>query len=118
MGSEYTDEELELLKRRRMERMLAEAEERRKRAEEEAAREAQRQAILRAILTPKARERLANVKLVRPELARAVEDYLISMYSSGQIQGVIDDDVLREILATVDSRTRRELRITVKRKGE
>ncbi len=118
MSYEYSDEELELLKKRKMERMLAEAEERRRRAEEEAAREAQRQAILRVILTPKARERLANVKLVRPELARAVEDYLISMYSSGQVERVIDDDALRDILAAVDSKTRRELRITVKRKGE
>lgn len=118
MSYEYTDEELEQLKRRRMEQMLVEAEERRRRAEEEAAREAQRQAILRVILTPEARERLANVKLVKPELARAVEDYLINMYSSGQLGGVVDDDTLRGILATVDSKTRRELRIRVKRKGE
>ncbi len=118
MSYEYSDEELELLKKRKMERMLAEAEERRRRAEEEAAREAQKQAILRTILTPKARERLANVKLVRPELARAVEDYLINMYSSGQIGGAIDDDVLRDILTAIDTKTRRELRITIKRKGE
>jgi programmed cell death protein 5 len=118
MEYEYSDEELELLKRRKLEQMMLEAEERRKKAEEEAAREAQRQAILRAILTPEARERLANVKLVRPELARAVEDYLISLYSSGQLRGVIDDDTLRDILAEIDIRTRREIRIRFRRKGE
>ncbi|MCX8208261.1 MAG: DNA-binding protein [Sulfolobales archaeon] len=118
MSYGYTDEELEQLKKRKLERMLAEAEERRRAAEEEAAREAQRQAILRVILTPEARERLANVKLVKPELARAVEDYLINMYTSGQLKDVIDDDTLRDILATLDSKTRRELRIRVRRKGE
>ncbi len=114
----YSDEELELLKRRKLEQMIVEAEEKRRRAEEEAAREAQRQAILRAILTPEARERLANVKLVKPELARAVEDYLISLFSSGQLKGVIDDNTLRDILAEIDIKTRREIRIRVKRKGE
>lgn len=118
MSYEYSDEELEALKKKRMEQMLAEAEERQKRAEEEAAREAQRQSILRIILTPEARERLANVKLVRPELARAVEDYLIGLYSSGQLKGVIDDETLRGILAEVDSRMRREVRIRIRRKGE
>jgi len=115
---EYSDEELELLKRRKMEQMIVEAEERKRRAEEEAAREAQRQAILRAILTPEARERLANVKLVKPELARAVEDYLISLFSSGQLKGVINDSTLRDILAEIDIRTRREIRIRIRRKGE
>lgn len=118
MSYEYSDAELEALKRKRMEQMLAEVEEKRKRAEEEAAREAQRQSILRIILTPEARERLANVKLVRPELARAVEDYLISLYSSGQLRNVIGDETLRDILAEVDSKMRREVRIRVKRKGE
>ena len=118
MSYEYSDEELEQLKRRRMEQLMAEAEERRRRAEEEAAREAQRQAILRAILTAEARERLSNVKLVRPELARAVEDYLIGLYSSGQLRGAIDDETLRDILAEVDSRIRRETRIRIRRKGE
>ena len=114
----YSDEELELLKRRKLEQMMVEAEERRRRAEEEAAREAQRQAILRAILTSEARERLANVKLVKPELARTVEDYLISLFSSGQLKGVVDDGTLRNILAEIDIRTRREIKIRIKRKGE
>ncbi|MCX8184814.1 MAG: DNA-binding protein [Sulfolobales archaeon] len=118
MSYGYTDEELEQLKRRKMEQLIAEAEERRRAAEEEAAREAQRQAVLRVILTPEARERLANVKLVKPELAKAVEDYLISAYTSGQLREVIDDNALRDILATLDSKTRRELKIRVKRKGE
>ncbi|AHF80539.1 DNA-binding protein [Thermococcus paralvinellae] len=104
----------EIRKRKLMElqRRLAEQQ----KAEEEAARqqaelEAQIQAILRRILTPEARERLARVKLVRPELAQQVELILVQLYQTGQIREKIDDMKLKKILAQIDARTRREFRI-------
>lgn len=115
MGEEYQDAELEEIKRRQMEALLRRQEEARRR-EEEAAREAQRQEILRKVMTPEARARLANVKLVKPELARAVEDYIINLALSGQLRDLIDDDTLKEILYAIDARTRREYRITFKEK--
>ncbi len=115
VGEEYYDAELEEIKRRRMEALLRKQEEARRR-EEEAAREAQRQEILRRVMTPEARARLANVKLVKPELARAVEDYIINLALSGQLKELIDEEVLKEILYTVDVRTRREYKITFKEK--
>ncbi len=113
--SEY-DAELEELKRRRMEALLRKLEEQKKK-EEEMTREAQRQAILRRILTQRARERLANVKLVRPELATAVEDYLINLALSGQLRSQVDEPTLKEILIALDSKTRRDYRITIRRKS-
>ncbi|MBO8174380.1 MAG: DNA-binding protein [Thermococcus sp.] len=104
----------EIRKRKLMElqRRLAEQQ----KAQEEAARqqaelEAQIQAILRRILTPEARERLARVKLVRPELAQQVELILVQLYQAGQIREKIDDAKLKKILAQIDARTRREFRI-------
>jgi len=84
--------------------------------QEEAARqemelEAQLNAIMRHILTPEARERLGRVKLVRPELARQVELVLVQLYQAGQIREPIDDPKLKQILAQVDARTRKEYRI-------
>ena len=116
MSEEYYDEELEEIKRRQYEALLRRLEEERRKKEEEAVREAQRQAILRRILTSKARERLANVKLVRPDLARAVEDYLINLALTGQLRGVIDDDTLKRILLELDSRSRRDYRIIIREK--
>ncbi len=112
----YYDEELEEIKRRKLEelqRRLA-AEEERRRALEEA--EARRQALLRSILTPAARERLANVRLVRPELARAVEDNIITLVQTGRLKPPVDEDVVKEMLSAIYEHTRRETRIRIKRK--
>ena len=115
VSDEYYDEELEEIKRRQLEELMRRAQEA-KRREEELAREAQKQAILRRILTPEARERLANVRLVRPELAKAVEEYLVNLALAGQIKGRIDDEALKQILAAIDSRSRRDVRIRIREK--
>ena len=114
--AEYYDDELEEIKRRKLlelQRRLAMEEELRKKQQEE---EAKREALLRSILTPEARERLANVKLVRPELARIVEDNLIALVQSGQIKPPVDEDTVKKILALIYERTHREPRIRIKRK--
>ncbi|MEM2004804.1 MAG: DNA-binding protein [Zestosphaera sp.] len=115
MSNEYYDTDLEEIKRRQMEELLRRQEEARRR-EEEVAREAQRQEVLRRSMTPEARARLANVKLVKPELARAVEDYIINLALSGQLKEPVDDDMLREILYVIDTRTRRDYKIVFREK--
>ncbi len=114
--SDYHDEELEELKRRQMEELLRRKSEEERRKQEEMAREAQKQEILRRVMTPEARARLTNVKLVRPELATAVEDYIINLALSGQLKSMIDDATLKQILYVLDSRTRREFRINIREK--
>jgi len=115
VGSEYEDAELEDLKRNQLEALMRSQEEE-KRKQEELAREAQRQEILRKVMTPEARARLTNVKLVRPELARAVEDYIINLAVSGQLRQVVDDSTLKQILYAIDSRSRREFKIEIREK--
>jgi programmed cell death protein 5 len=113
---EYYDEELEEIKRRKLlelQRRLQMEEELRRRQQEEAAK---REALLRTILTPEARERLANVRLVRPELAKAVEDNIIALVQSGQLRPPVDDSVVKKILEAIYERTHREVRIRIKRK--
>ncbi len=114
--SEFYDEELEEIKRRKLlelQRRLQMEEELKRRRQEE---EAKREALLRSILTPEARERLANVKLVRPELARIVEDNIIALVQSGQLTPPVDEDTVKKLLSLIYERTRRETRITIKRK--
>ncbi len=116
MAEGYFDEELEAIRRKKLEelqRRLAEEEQRKKALE---AAEAQRQAILRVILTSSARERLANVKLVRPELARLVEDQIIALVQAGRLRPPVDEDIVKELLAAFYEQTRRETRIRIKRK--
>ena len=59
---------------------------------------AQKEQLLRQILVPEARMRLNNIKMVRPELADMVEQYLIGLATQGKIPGQISDDQLKQIL--------------------
>ena len=59
---------------------------------------AQKEMILKQILSPDARLRLNNVRMVKPDLASLVENYLIGMVSQGKIHAQITDDQLKQIL--------------------
>ncbi len=72
--------------------------------------EAQKQGVLRQILTPEARDRLANIRLANPQMAESVEMQLIQLAQSGRLRGVIDDTMLRNILAQIAPQ-RREITI-------
>ncbi len=113
-SDEYEDEELQALLRRRAEaESKRAAEEQRKRAELEAKKEA----ILRVILTPEARQRLNNVKLVKPEIASSLEDQLIALAQAGRIQVPITDDELKEILAQIANQNKRDFKIQIRERG-
>jgi len=59
---------------------------------------AQKEQILKQVLTPEARSRLNNIKMVKPELSDMVEQYLIGMATQGKLPGQISDDQLKQIL--------------------
>ncbi len=105
------DKELEEIKRRKMMELMAQrqgqGEEEKVRREQE---EIARQNILRQILEPEARERLANLKLARPDLAEVVENQLILLAQSGRIYKKISDAELKEILRRLTSQ-KREIKI-------
>jgi len=59
---------------------------------------AQKEIVLKQLLSPEARLRLTNVRMVKPELAALVENYLIGMASQGKIRSQISDEQLKQIL--------------------
>jgi len=112
LSDEYYDEELEAIRMRRLQeyqRRLIE-EQRRKELE------ARREALLRQILEPKAKERLYNLKLVRPEIARVVEDQLIELAQTGRVRVPISETVVKELLTRIYDQLHRETRIRIKEK--
>jgi len=58
----------------------------------------QKDILLKQLLTSEARLRLNNVKMVKPELANMVENYLLGLASQGRSPGQITDDQLKQIL--------------------
>jgi len=71
-----------------------------------------RNSILAQVLDQSARGRLSNLALVKPEKAKAVENYLIQMARYGQLGGKITESGLIEILEKVSQQT--EKKTTVK----
>ncbi len=110
------DRELEEIRRRKLLELQRQLEEERRRREQQALMEARREALLRRILTEAARSRLANVKLVKPDLARAVEDYIIQLVQAGRLPVPVSEDVVKDLLIRLDSQARREPTIRFKRK--
>ena len=63
--------------------------------------QAQKEIMLKQILSPDARRRLNNIKMVKPDLAGLVENYLLNLTGQGKITGQISDDQLKQILLSV-----------------
>lgn len=99
-----TDEEV----KQRVLRQLQE-----ERGQEEDLVNVQKQNLLRQILEPKAKERLARIKIARPQIVELIENQLIALVQGGQIRGQISDDDLKIILSKLMPKKRD---ITIRRK--
>lgn len=65
-----------------------------------------REAALRMALTSEARQRLANVKMVRPDMAASVEDYVIQLASAGKLRKPVDDAQVKQMLGALQEKKR------------
>lgn len=110
-GDDY-DPELEALLKKK-----AAAARKRDDANREAQARAQKDALLRGILTEEARQRLTNLRLVRPELVEGIENQLIALAQSGRIRIPITDEELKELLAQLVGRERRDFNINIRERG-
>jgi len=78
--------------------------------EKDAEKKAMREAVLRMALTSEARQRLTNVRMVRPDLAGSIEEYVIQLASSGKLKRAVDDEEVKQMLASLQER-KREIKI-------
>jgi len=62
---------------------------------------AQKEIMLKQVLSADARLRLNNVRMVKPDLADLVENYILNLSVQGKISGQISDDQLKQILLSV-----------------
>ena len=75
--------------------------------------EAQKNQILGQILTPEARNRLANLRLTKPELVNQIEIQLIQSAQAGSLRGKVTDEQLKVLLRQIAGQ-KREIKITRK----
>lgn len=104
------EDELDALRRRKLQELQARAEQEVIAQEQNKQLEAQKQQLMRQLLTPEARERLANLRMTRPDIVESVESQLIMLVQSGRITQQIDDFTLRQILRKIMPK-KREIKI-------
>ena len=109
------DRELDALRKKREAELQSQAGAQTDAVAQKAEIEAQKAMILRQILTTKARDRLANIKMARPDFAESLENQLISLASRSNLQGPVTEDQLIDILKKLQS-GKRESTIEFKRK--
>jgi len=61
---------------------------------------AQKETMLKQVLSSDARLRLNNVRMVKPDLADLVENYILNLTVQGKITGQISDEQLKQILSS------------------
>ncbi|MGC8689365.1 MAG: DNA-binding protein [Thermoplasmata archaeon] len=104
------DRELEEIRRRKLAQLLAQQSTEEQEVQKEREVQEERLRILRQYLTSEARERLNRVKLVKPDLAEAVENQIIYLAQTGRLNRMITDDEIRTLLARL-SEGKRDIKI-------
>ena len=112
-------DDLDELRKKRLQELqnssnLKDEETLRQQEEAQEAYEQQKQAILRAILSESAKQRLTNIKLVKPQMASSIEDQLIHLAQSGRISGEVSEEQLLRLLKQIQNQ-KRDSTITFKR---
>ncbi|NWF87267.1 DNA-binding protein [Candidatus Bathyarchaeota archaeon] len=105
-----SDDELEELRKRKLLALQQKVAEEQKQAQMEQQLEQQKQALLRRILTPEARQRLTNLKMVKPEFTEQLELQLIQLAQQGKLPIPLTDAQLKQILIQLQSQ-KREIKI-------
>ncbi|CAN6872338.1 unnamed protein product [Brassica oleracea] len=119
------DPELEAIRQRRMQELMAQhgtgkqgnqQNPDQERAQEDAKREAdeRRQMMLSQILSSQARERIARIALVKPDKARGVEDVILRAAQMGQIVEKVSEERLITLLEQINSQTSKQTKVTVR----
>ncbi len=105
-----SDKELEEIRRRRLLELQKKGAEEESQVEMQKKLDLQIQALLRSLLTSEARQRLTNLKMIKPEFTSQLELQLIQLAQQGKIPVPLTDEQLKKILVQVQSR-KREIKI-------
>ena len=82
-------------------------------ADQEKQARAAKEQMMRVIFTSEARDRLNNVRMVKPDLASSIENQIIQLASSGRLRHQVSDEELKEMLGQMQ-RPKKDFKINWK----
>jgi programmed cell death protein 5 len=106
-----SDEELDAIRRRKLSAYQQRASDEQRQAQAEKEIDAQKEALLKQILSTEARQRLTNLKMVKKEFTEQLELQIIQLAQTGKLPIPLSDAQLKQILIQLQSR-KRETKIT------
>ena len=99
-----SDDELENLRQRRLLELQQQAGQDQTQSQAKKQLDAQKQALLRQILAPESRQRLTNLRMIKPEFTEQIELQLIQLAQLGKLPIPLPDAQLKQILIQLQSR--------------
>jgi programmed cell death protein 5 len=104
--NKVSEDELEEIRKRKLLALQQKVAEEQQQAQMEQQIETQKQVLLRKILTPEARRRLANLKMVKPDFTNQLELQLIQLAQQGKLPIPLTDEQLKQILVQLQTQKR------------
>lgn len=101
-----SDPELDNIRKKRLQELRRQLAADQSQSQQQVEIEKQKQMLLRQITTPEARERLARIRLVKPEFVGQLELQLIQAAQSRRIRIPITDEHLKELLTKLQTQQR------------
>jgi programmed cell death protein 5 len=99
------EEDLEKIRKKKLEELQKRALQQQYAEQQQQEFESKKYLIMRKILSPEGRQRLENIRMVKPQFAEQIELQLIQLYQAGRLAGAIPlpDKAFKKLLAQISS---------------
>jgi len=103
------EEQLEEIRRRKLEQLRMQAEQQQNVEHQQYEYETKKYEVMRKILSAEGRQRLENIRLVKPQFAEQIELQLIQLFQSGKLKGAIPlpDKAFKNLLEQITSKEKK-----------
>jgi programmed cell death protein 5 len=107
------EEELENLRRRKLEQLKQQAVQQQMAEQQQKEFTNQKYQVMRQILSQEGRQRLENIRIVKPQFAEQIEMQLIQLFQSGRLRGAtpLPDKEFKKILEKITAGSKKEFNI-------
>jgi len=104
------EEELENIRRRKLEELRQQAIQQKIAEQQQNEYEKKKYQLMRQILSQEGRQRLENIRMVKPQFAEQIELQLIQLFQSGRLRGAtpLSDNEFKKILEQLTAKAKKK----------